>query len=122
MLKRLRIAVLLYALLFVAAAQFFMARHTTDWDAPLWVDIYTVAGDAAPATRAFVDGLSANEFADAEAFLAREARRYGVSLEQPFKLRIVGEIVRFWMNEGSVRGKKNSCVRTMWKPDQYRDS
>ena len=31
------------------------------------------------------------EFADAEAFLAREAKRYGVTLEQPFKLRIVGE-------------------------------
>lgn len=91
MLKRLRIAVLLYVLLFVAGAQFFMTRHTTDWDAPLWVDIYAVAGDDAAATRAFVEGLSATEFADAEAFLAREAKRYGVALEQPFKLRIVGE-------------------------------
>lgn len=90
-LKRLRIAVLLYVLLFVAGAQFFMARHTTDWDAPLWVDIYAVAGDSAPATRAFIAGLSAAEFADAEAFLAREAERYGVGLDQPFKLRIVGE-------------------------------
>ncbi len=82
---------LLYVLLFVAGAQFFMARHTTDWDAPLWVDIYAVAADAAPATRTFVDGLSATEFADAEAFLASEARHYGVALEQPFMLRIVGE-------------------------------
>jgi len=91
MLKRLRIAVLLYVLLFVAGAQFFMARHTTDWDAPLWVDIYAVAGDASPATRAFVDGLSGGEFAEAEAFLAREAKRYGVGLDQPFEIRIVGE-------------------------------
>ena len=91
MFKRLRIAVLLYVLLFVAAAQFFMARHTTDWDAPLWVDVYTVAGDSHPATRRYVDGLSANEFADAEAFFAREAKRYGVTVEPPFKVRIVGE-------------------------------
>ena len=91
MLKRLRIAVLVYALLFVAGAQFFMARQTTDWDAPLWVDIYAVAGDAAPVTRSFVDGLTATEFADAEAFLAREAKRYGVGLEQPFRVRVVGE-------------------------------
>jgi hypothetical protein len=90
-LKRLRIAVLLYVLLFVAAAQFFTARNSTDWDAPLWVDIYAVAGDDDPATRRFIDGLSANEFADAEAFFAREAKRYGVALEQPFKLRMVGE-------------------------------
>jgi hypothetical protein len=90
-LKRLRVAALLYVLLFVAAAQFFTARNATDWDAPLWVDIYTVAGDEHAATRRFVDGVNAMEFADAEAFLAREARRYGVGLEQPFKLRLIGE-------------------------------
>lgn len=91
MFKRLRIAVLLYVLLFVAAAQFFMTRHTTDWDASLWVDVYTVAGDSDPLTRRYLDNLRANEFADAEAFLAREAARYGVTLEQPFKFRTVGE-------------------------------
>jgi hypothetical protein len=90
-LKRLRIAVLLYVLLFVAAAQYFTTRQTTDWDAPLWVDIYAVAGDAEPATRRYIDELSSTEFADAEAFLAREAKRYGVDLDQPFKLRIIGE-------------------------------
>jgi len=83
--KRLRIAVLLYVLLFVAAAQFFTSRYTTDWDAPLWVDIYTVAGDGLPVTRHYIDSMSAIEFADAEAFFAREAKRYGVTLE-PGKL------------------------------------
>jgi hypothetical protein len=82
---------LLYVLLFVAAAQFFMNRHTTDWDAPLWVDIYTVTGDADPLTRRYVENLRANEFSDAETFLAREAERYGVTLEQAFKFRIIGE-------------------------------
>ncbi len=48
MFKRLRIAVLLYILLFVAAAQFFTDARATDWDAPLWVDVYTVAGDGDP--------------------------------------------------------------------------
>jgi hypothetical protein len=91
MFKRLRIAVLLYVLLFVAAAQLVTARNATDWDAPLWVDIYAVAGDSDPATRRFLDNLSPAEFAAAEAFLGREARRYGVALEQPFKFRIVGE-------------------------------
>jgi hypothetical protein len=89
--KRLRIAFLLYVLVFVAAAQLLTARNTTDWDAPLWVDVYAVAGDDDPVTRRFIEGLSATEFADAEAFLAREARRYGVPLEQPFKLTVVGE-------------------------------
>jgi hypothetical protein len=90
-LKKLRIAVLLYVLLFVAAAQFFTTRNATDWDAPLWVDIYAVAGDGASATRRYIDDLSALGFDDAETFFAREAERYGVRLERPFKLRIVGE-------------------------------
>jgi hypothetical protein len=90
-LKRLRIAVLLYVLLFVAAAQYFTTQQVTGWDAPLWVDIYIVAGDAEPATRSYINDLSSTEFADAEAFLAREAKRYGVALDQPFRLRIIGE-------------------------------
>jgi hypothetical protein len=89
--RRLRIAALLYVLVLIAGTEFFTARRATDGNAPLRVDVYVVAGDAAPVTRRFVDGLTATEFADAEAFLAREARRYGVGLEQPFKLRIVGE-------------------------------
>jgi hypothetical protein len=90
-LKRLRIAALLYLLLFILGAQFFTARHMTDWDAPIWVDIYTNAGDDDPGTRRFIDDLSESEFAAVEAFFAAEAQRYGVALEQPFKLRIVGE-------------------------------
>ena len=91
MFKRLRIAALLYVLLFVAGAQFFMGRHTKDWDAPLWVDVYIVAGDRHDATRRYLDDLSATEFKDVETFLAREAQRYGITLEQPFRVRIVGE-------------------------------
>ena len=90
-LKRLRIAALLYVLVFVAAAQYVTRRNATDWDAPLWVDIYAVAGDAHPDTRRYASSLAPSEFAAAEKFLAREAKRYGVALEQPFKLRIVGE-------------------------------
>jgi hypothetical protein len=90
-LKRLRIATLLYVLLFVAAAEFVAGRNATDWDSPLWVDIYAVAGDGHPDTHRYASSLAPTEFADAEAFLTREAKRYGVALEQPFKFRIVGE-------------------------------
>jgi hypothetical protein len=90
-LKRLRIAVLLYVLLFVAASEYFTARNATDWDTPLWVNVYAVAGDDDPGTRRFIESLTPTEFADAEEFFAREAKRYGVALERPFKLRMVGE-------------------------------
>jgi hypothetical protein len=90
-LKRLRIAVLLYVLLFMVGAQFFAARQMADWDDPIWVDVYTVAGDDDLVTRRFLDALRPDAFAPVEAFFASEAQRYGVALEQPFKIRIVGE-------------------------------
>ena len=95
MFKRLRIAVLLYVLLFVAPAQFFTARHTRRTGTRRCGSTSMPSrATASPPRGAIIDGLSATEFADAEAFLAREAKRYGVALEQPFKLRIVGEHAR----------------------------
>ena len=91
MFRRLRIAVLLYILAFVAVAQFLTARRSTSWDAPLWVNVYTVDGDSRHATRSHIDSLEPTEFGDVEKFLAAEARRHGVALDQPFRLRIVGE-------------------------------
>jgi hypothetical protein len=89
--KRFRIAFLLYVLLFVAATQFFDWRRVKDWDEPLWVDIYAVAGDNDAATRRYLDNLDSAEFKDVAPFLAREAKRHGVALEEPFHVRLVGE-------------------------------
>jgi hypothetical protein len=91
MFRRLRIAVLLYVLAFVAVAQFLTARRSTSWDAPLWVDVYAVDGDGQSRTRRYIDSLGSTEFTDVETFLTAEAHRHGVRLDQPFRLRIVGE-------------------------------
>jgi hypothetical protein len=88
MFKRLRIAILLYVLLFVAAAQFFASKRSTDWDATLYVDVYPVNGDASAVTQRYLDNLDASEFNAIEPFFAAEARRYGVALERPFKISI----------------------------------
>jgi len=90
MFKRLRIAFLLYVLLFVAAAEWLMAQRSTDWDSPLWVDVYLVDGDGSNVTREYLDSLAPSEFTDIEEFLGGEARRHGLALEQPFRVRIVG--------------------------------
>jgi hypothetical protein len=89
--KRLRIAALLYVLLFVAAAQFLTRQRAKDWDTPLWVDVYAVAGDDRPATRRYIEQLEDADFDELETFLAREARRHDVGLTEPFRLRVVGE-------------------------------
>lgn len=88
MFRRLRIAVLLYVLVFVAAAQFLAARRSTDWDDTLWVNVYPVAAAGAQAARAHVDMLSGAEFKDVERFFSEQARVRGLPLETPFKLNV----------------------------------
>lgn len=88
MFKSLRIAFLLYVLLFVAAAQFFAARSSTDWDGTLWVDVYPVNGDGRQSTQEYLDKLDAAEFRGIEQFFSTEAQRYGVTVSPPFRLSI----------------------------------
>jgi hypothetical protein len=88
MFKRLRIAFLLYVLLFVAAAQFLAARRSTDWDSALWVDVYPLNGDGSDATQRYLDNLRADEFNGIEPFFAAEAKRYGVEPSPPFRLSV----------------------------------
>jgi hypothetical protein len=86
MFKRLRIAVLLYVLLFVAAAQFFAAQRSTDWNDTLWVDVYPVNGDGRVSTQRYLANLDAAEFNAVEQFFAAEAKRYGVVPSPPFRV------------------------------------
>lgn len=91
MFRRIRVAVLLYILAFVAVAQFLTARRSTSWDTPLWINVYTVDGDGRQVTRNYIDNLTATEFGDVEKFLADEAHKHGVRLDEPFRLRVVGQ-------------------------------
>jgi hypothetical protein len=86
MFKRLRVAFLLYVLLFVAAAQFFAARRSTDWDDTLWVDVYPINGDGRESTQQYVDNLDTAELTGIEQFFTAEAKRYGVAPSPPFRL------------------------------------
>ncbi|HEX6997308.1 MAG TPA: hypothetical protein VF322_04135 [Gammaproteobacteria bacterium] len=88
MLARLRIALLLYALVFVAAAHYFARERSTDWDDSLWVTIYPVNSDGRAETQAYVERLDAKSFAELETFFAAEARRHGVALERPFRFQL----------------------------------
>jgi hypothetical protein len=85
--KRIRIAILLYVLLFVALGQFLADRRATDWRNPLWVDVYPVNGSGTEATQAFIDSLGPDAFAAIEAFLAAQAQTFGIGLEQPVRVR-----------------------------------
>ena len=91
MFKRLRIALLLYVLLFVAVGQFLTARRSTDWDVPLAVDVYPVNGDGSASVQKYLDNLGPAEFDGIEIFFAAEARRYGVPLDRPIRILLAAQ-------------------------------
>lgn len=84
----LRIAILLAILAFVALGAWLDKARSTDWDAPLRVTVYPLAADGDPATRQYAAGLQAEDFAAAGEFFAGEARRHGLALEEPVRLRV----------------------------------
>ena len=67
---------------------------STHWRSPLYVAIYPIAADASPVTRAYVEALDAERFKPIDAFFAREAKRYGVELDDPVKTRLRPQLQR----------------------------
>ena len=84
----LRIAILLAVLAFVALGAWLDKRRSTDWDATLRVTIYPLAASADAATTRYVASLDDANFDAIEAFFAGEARRHGVAIDEPVRVRI----------------------------------
>jgi hypothetical protein len=90
--KRLRIAILLFILFIVAFDQFLASWRSTDWNDPLWVDVWLVNGDGSALTQSYLDGIGPDAFAAIERFFAGQAQAYGVALETPFRIWLAGQI------------------------------
>jgi hypothetical protein len=110
MFKKIRVAILLSILLFVALGEFLAQRRSTDWHDTLWVDVYLVNGDHLDSTQRYVDSIDAKEFAGVAEFFAAEAKRYGIKIEQPFRLNVVGE----YHGDVPTPGAHPSLLGTMW--------
>ena len=90
--RQLRILVLLIVLLLVSVTTCETRYLSTHWRSPLYVSIYPIAADASPVTRAYVEALDSERFKPIDAFFAREAKRYGVELDDPVKTRLRPEL------------------------------
>ena len=94
MFKRIRIAILLYIIAFTALGNFLAAARSTDWDETLWVDVYPINADGSPHTQAYIENLGTTDFERIEKYFSTEARRYGVSIEQPFRVELGPQLER----------------------------
>jgi hypothetical protein len=92
--KRIRVGVLLLILLVVASDAWLDRQRTRSWQQTVWVGIYPIAGDASAATAAYVASLRRGQFAEIEAFYAREARRYGIALDPPVRIELYPPLPR----------------------------
>jgi hypothetical protein len=92
MFKRIRVAILLYILAFIALGNFLAGARSTDWDETLWVDVYPINADGSARTQAYVDGLTTADFEQIETYFSAQGTRYGVRLDQPFRLELGPQI------------------------------
>jgi len=92
MFRAIRIAVLLFVLVFVALSAWLTRARSTDWDESLWVKVYPINADGSSASRRYIDTLDVDDFESVEAFIQREAARYGKSVSRPVRMELGDEI------------------------------
>lgn len=90
--RQLRILALLLVLLFVALTAAQNRWRTTDWDQPLWVAVHPINGDHSAAARRMIATLNDDHFSAIDRFIARQAHRYGVTLDQPVQLHLAAPV------------------------------
>jgi hypothetical protein len=117
MFKRLRIAVLLLVLLFVALATWHDGVRNTRWTVPLYVAIYPIAADQSSITQSYVRSLRPEAFQAIDRFFEREGARYGVAAQTPVKTRLREHLLELppqRANDAGILGTVVWSLRLRW--------
>jgi len=93
MFKALRITFLLLLLALAAGHTWLTRLRITAWDLPLTAVVYPINGDGSTAANRYISGLTPDTFAPVAHFLAREGEAYGLSLAEPVRIELAGELV-----------------------------
>jgi hypothetical protein len=86
--KSIRIGILLMVLGVVASNAWFERQRSVNWRDSLYVGIFPIAADDSPATRSYVASLRREAFLPLGTFFSHEARRYGLAVEEPFRVEL----------------------------------
>lgn len=84
--RAVRITVLLLVLLIVAGQAWLDRYSTTRWERPVVVGAFPVSADDSPATAHYLEHLDQRRLDEVSSFLKAEARRYGVTVDEPIDL------------------------------------
>ena len=86
--RKIRISLLLLILFVVAFGAWFDQHRTTSWQHTVWVGVFPVNADGSAVAAQYIEQLQEADFNPVDEFLAREAQRYGVSLDEPVIVRL----------------------------------
>ena len=92
MFRVIRLSFLIGLLVFVALGAFLSRARTTDWDLPLWIAIHPINADGSSVSADYLATLSKETFASIEEFMTRESARYQLSLSQPVRVELYGQV------------------------------
>ncbi|MGH8253351.1 MAG: hypothetical protein ACRES2_04870 [Steroidobacteraceae bacterium] len=86
--RTLRIVILLLVLAIVAGGAWLDRVRTTSWQHTVWVGAFPVNADGSAASDRYISRLTEAQLQPVSAFVAREARRYGVALDAPIEIKL----------------------------------
>ncbi len=90
--RNVRIALLLALLLAIGLDAWLSKSRATDWDLPLWVVLYPINGDGSETSAEYINSLQIEYFETIEQFFGQEANDYGLTIEEPFNVRLAPQI------------------------------
>jgi hypothetical protein len=86
--RNIRLAVLVGILFFVAVGSWLQQRRASSWEYTVRVGAFPVSADGSAAAAAYIRALRVEQLQPVSDFVAREAHRYGVAIEEPIEIKL----------------------------------
>ena len=90
--KKIRVALLLFVLAFVALNSSLTKLRATDWESTLWLVVYPINGDGSEKTATYIKNLQEENYTGIENFMSEEIDRYDLMLERPIEVKLATEV------------------------------
>ncbi|HEV7433014.1 MAG TPA: hypothetical protein VGN77_08215 [Steroidobacteraceae bacterium] len=84
--RNIRLTILVGILFFVALGSWLDQHRSTSWENTVRVGAFPVTGDASAVAASYVAALNVGQLQPVSEFIAREAHRYGVPIEEPIHM------------------------------------
>jgi hypothetical protein len=92
--RNIRLAVLVGILFFVAVGSWLDQHRATSWESTVRVGAFPVSADGSTVAADYISALDAATLQPVSDFIAREAHRYGVAIDEPISIKLYPPLSR----------------------------